>query len=112
MLTNGNQPESNDALLKLISQAEAARENYTKLINTKLASNSIQQKFDYSDIVSELIYQGSSQLDTIKYDIADSSLSVRAVVPNNGTQYGPYGEVLFDPSNLLLTQPAPEQLES
>ena len=97
--------------MKLITQATAARENYSKLINTRLANSSVQQKCDYTDIVSELVYQGTSQLENIKHDIADSNLSVRAVLPNNGIQYGPFGEVIFDPSNLLITRPTPPELE-
>ena len=65
----------------------------------------------YTDTVSELVYQGTSQLNQIKYDIQDSNLSVRAVLPNNGIQYGPYGEIVFDPSNLLVTKPMPQELE-
>ena len=55
---NGHDP--NEVFVKLISQASAARDTYSKLINTKLASSFIQQQCQYDGIVSELVHQGTT----------------------------------------------------
>ena len=50
-------------------------------------------------------------MDKIKTEICDNSISSKVVFPKVGCQYGMYGELLFNPGNLLMTRPTAVELE-
>lgn len=50
-------------------------------------------------------------MEKIKEDICDNSISSKVVIPKVGCQYGMYGELLFNPGDLLVTRPTPVELE-
>ena len=67
---------------------------------------------NFNEVAEELVFQGLKPLSDARSEIFSSNLRVQCVLPAAGFQFGMFGECSFDPSNLLMTAPLPEELET
>ena len=81
------------------------------MLATKFHTQAQHEKSSYQDTAADLVFTGIVQLDKIKEEMSDNSISSKAIFPKVGCQYGMYGELLFNPAGLLMTSPTATELE-